>query len=92
MHENFISILAKFVEKATCNFFLRYMHNKVLYTHALFQNWPNRIRVSVFFAKSRDFGGGPETKEGLRINPLEIEFYSENIDFLLVIIFSSLKI
>ena len=45
-----------------------------------------------FFAKSRDFDGGPKTKRGLRINPLGIELYSVNTEFLLDIKFLSLKI
>ena len=41
---------------------------------------------------SRDFGGGPETKPGLRIFTLEIEFCSQNIKFFYIAIESSLKI
>ena len=33
---------------------------------------------------SRDFGGGPETKPGLRIFTLEIEFCSQNIKFFIL--------
>ena len=71
---------------------LKCLQNFKVLTSRIIPKSPIRIRVSAFFAKSRDFDGGPKTKRGLRINPLKIEFYFENTEFLLDIKFLSLKI
>ena len=61
--------------------------------HTKIQIFTSRRRFSDFQnRKKSNFGLGPKIKPGLRIFPLEIEFFSKNIIFFSDIKFSSLKI